>query len=94
MIPVVGECDDSWLSEGRLVQVEAEDAGRAVESARGGVVAEGAVGAGTGMMTKGFKAGIGTSSRVVPSIGGAVGVLVLSNFYPAARPDHGRRPDW
>ena len=82
VIPVVGECDDSWLSEGRLVQVEAEDVGRAVESATGGVVAEGAVGAGTGMMTKGYKAGIGTSSRVVPSIGGAVGVLVLSNFYP------------
>jgi D-aminopeptidase len=34
------------------------------------------------MMTKGFKAGIGTSSRVPQSLGGAVGVLVLSNFYP------------
>jgi D-aminopeptidase len=82
VIPVVGECDDSWLSEGRLVQVEAEDAGRAVAVAQGGAVAEGAVGSGTGMMTKGYKAGIGTSSRVVPSIGGALGVLVLSNFYP------------
>ena len=81
VIPVVGECDDSWLSEGRLVQVEAEDAGRAVAAARTGVVAEGAVGAGTGMLTKGYKAGIGTSSRVVPGLG-AVGVLVLSNFYP------------
>ena len=40
VIPVVGECDDSWLSEGRLVQVEAEDVGRAVESATGGVVAD------------------------------------------------------
>ncbi|MGH3136684.1 MAG: P1 family peptidase, partial [Gaiellaceae bacterium] len=82
VIPVVGECDDSWLSEGRLVQVEAEDAGRAVAAAATGVVAEGAVGAGTGMMTKGYKAGIGTASRIVPSLGGAVGVLVLSNFYP------------
>jgi D-aminopeptidase len=82
VIPVVGECDDSWLSEGRLVQVEAEDAGRAVVAATSGAVAEGAVGAGTGMTTKGYKAGIGTSSRVVTSIGGAVGVLVLSNFYP------------
>ena len=82
VIPVVGECDDSWLSEGRIVQVEAEDAGRAVASAAGGVVPEGAVGAGTGMMTKGWKAGIGTSSRIAPSIGAAVGVLVLSNFYP------------
>ena len=81
--PVVGECDDSWLSEARVAQVEAADAGRAVAEARGGgAVPEGAVGAGTGMMTKGWKAGIGTSSRVAPSIGAAVGVLVLSNFYP------------
>jgi D-aminopeptidase len=82
VIPVVGECDDSWLSEGRVVQVEASDVGRAVAAASGGAVAEGAVGGGTGMMTKGFKAGIGTSSRIVPSVGAAVGVLVLSNFYP------------
>ena len=82
VIPVVGECDDSWLSEGRLVQVEAADVARAVAEASGGAVAEGAVGGGTGMMTKGFKAGIGTASRIAPSIGGAVGVLVLSNFYP------------
>jgi D-aminopeptidase len=80
VIPVVGECDDSWLSEGRVVNVEAADAGRAVASAAGDTVAEGAVGAGTGMMTKGYKAGIGTASRLAPSIGGAVGVLVLSNF--------------
>ena len=82
VIPVVGECDDSWLSEGRVVQVEAADVGRAVADASGGAVAEGAVGGGTGMMTKGYKAGIGTASRIAPSIGGAVGVLVLSNFYP------------
>jgi D-aminopeptidase len=82
VIPVVGECDDSWLSEGRLVQVEAEDASRAVAAATTGVVAEGAIGAGTGMMTKGYKAGIGTASRIVPALGGTVGVLVLSNFYP------------
>jgi D-aminopeptidase len=82
VIPIVGECDDSWLSEGRIVQVEPDDAGRAVAAARGGIVPEGAVGAGTGMMTKGYKAGIGTASRIAPSIGGAVGVLVLSNFYP------------
>jgi len=82
VIPVVGECDDSWLSEGRIVQVEAGDVARAVGAARDGVVAEGAVGAGTGMMTKGWKAGIGTASRIAPSIGSAVGVLVLSNFYP------------
>jgi D-aminopeptidase len=82
VIPVVGECDDSWLSEGRVVQIESEDAGRAVAAATGGTVAEGAVGGGTGMMTKGYKAGIGTASRIAPSIGSTVGVLVQSNFYP------------
>ena len=82
VIPVVGECDDSWLTEARVIQVEAADAGRAVAGASGGAVPEGAVGAGTGMMTKGWKAGIGTSSRMAPSIGAAVGVLVLSNFSP------------
>lgn len=82
VIPVVGECDDSWLSEGRVVQVEAEDAARAVRAAAAGPIAEGAVGGGTGMMTKGYKAGIGTSSRIAPSIGACVGVLVQSNFYP------------
>ncbi|MDH5281423.1 MAG: P1 family peptidase, partial [Thermoleophilia bacterium] len=46
VIPVVGECDDSWLSEGRVVQVEAEDAGRAVAAAASGSVAEGAGGNG------------------------------------------------
>jgi D-aminopeptidase len=79
VIPVVAECDDSWLSEARVVQVEAEDAGRAVAAAAVGPVVEGAVGAGTGMMTKGYKAGIGTSSRVVPELG-AVGVLALANY--------------
>jgi D-aminopeptidase len=80
VIPVVGECDDSWLSDARVVQVDAADVQRALAAAATGDVPEGAVGAGTGMMTKGYKAGIGSASRIVPSIGAAVGVLVLSNF--------------
>ena len=80
VIPVVGECDDGWLSEGRVVQVEAEDVGRALETASDGAVAEGAVGAGTGMIAFGFKAGIGTASRVLPGLDATLGVLVLANF--------------
>jgi D-aminopeptidase len=79
IIPVVGECDDSWLSDARVVQVEAADAGRAL-SAAGTEVAEGCVGAGTGMIALGWKAGIGTASRLVPGIDATVGVLVLANF--------------
>jgi D-aminopeptidase len=78
VIPVVGECDDSWLNDAATVQVEAADAGRALAAARQGPVAEGAVGAGTGMMCFDWKGGIGTSSRVVD--GATVGVLVLANF--------------
>jgi D-aminopeptidase len=80
VIPVVGECDDSWLSDSAVVQVEAADAGRAVAAARGGAVDEGAVGAGAGMVCFDWKGGIGTASRVVPEAGATVGVLVLANF--------------
>jgi D-aminopeptidase len=80
VIPLVAECDDSWLSDSAIVQVEASDAGRAVAEAGGGPVAEGAVGAGTGMVCFGWKGGIGTASRVVPGTGATVGVLVLANF--------------
>jgi D-aminopeptidase len=80
VIPVVGECEDSWLSEARVVQVEAADAGRAVAAAASDEVREGAVGAGAGMVCFGRKAGIGTSSRLVPELGCTLGVLVLTNF--------------
>ncbi len=78
VIPVVGECDDSWLNDARVVQVEAADAARALANASG-EVATGAVGAGTGMMCFEWKGGIGTGSRVAPD-GSTVGVLVLANF--------------
>jgi D-aminopeptidase len=80
VIPVVGECDDSWLSDARTVQVEAADAGRAVAAAARGPVEEGCVGAGTGMLALGWKGGIGTASRLVDAAEAVLGVLVLANF--------------
>jgi D-aminopeptidase len=80
VIPVVAECDDGWLSEGRVVQPEAADASRALAASASGPVDEGAVGAGTGMIAFGYKAGIGTASRLVPELGVTLGVLVLANF--------------
>jgi D-aminopeptidase len=80
VIPVVAECDDSWLNEPIPVQVEADDAGRALAAATGGPIAQGAVGAGTGMICFGWKGGIGSSSRVVEELRATVGVLVLANF--------------
>lgn len=77
VIPVVGECDDGWLNDARTVQVEAADVQRALDAA-GNDVAEGAVGAGSGMICFGWKGGIGTASR---RVGDAhVGVLALTNF--------------
>src|SRR5215470_11147211 len=83
IIPLVAECDDSFLNETRRMQVTAADVRAALDAARAGAggpaPAEGAVGAGTGMSCLGFKGGIGSSSRITPS-GHVVGVLVLTNF--------------
>lgn len=80
--PVVGETNDGALNDIRARPLRAEHVVRALESARGGPVEEGAVGAGTGTVAFGWKGGIGTSSRRLPgSLGGwTVGVLVQSNF--------------
>jgi D-aminopeptidase len=82
VIPLVGECDDSWLNDAVGRHVRSEHVYRAIEQATGGPVGEGSVGAGTGMVTCDFKGGIGTSSRRVPADQGhyTVGVLAQSNF--------------
>jgi D-aminopeptidase len=79
---VVAECNDSQLNDMRGRHVRAEHAIEAIHTAASGPVAEGHVGAGTGMVCYGWKGGIGTSSRVTPTeIGGfTVGVLTLANF--------------
>ncbi|GIG04407.1 P1 family peptidase [Catellatospora coxensis] len=94
VIPVVAECDDSFLSESRRMQVTRDDVAAALDAARASAAsaaadraaglptaapAEGAVGSGTGMSCLGFKGGIGTASRVLPS-GHTLGVLVMTNF--------------
>jgi D-aminopeptidase len=83
IIPVVGECDDSFLNDARHMQIEHEDVVTAYENAmssRGSSTppGEGAVGSGTGMSCLGFKGGIGTASRVVGDH--TVGVLLMTNF--------------
>jgi D-aminopeptidase len=77
VIPVVGECDDSWLSDARVKHVQPDDVARSV----GAAVADfeqGAVGAGAGMSCFGWKGGIGSSSRRAGEH--TVGVLLLTNF--------------
>ena len=82
VIPLVGECDDSWLNDVAGRHVRAEHVYEAIEAATGGPVREGNIGGGTGMITCDFKGGIGTSSRKLPASKGGytIGVLVMSNF--------------
>ena len=80
--PLVGETNDGSLNDIRGRHITRDDVLNAIKNAKGGVVEEGAVGAGTGTVAFGFKGGIGTSSRKLPgSLGGySVGVLVQTNF--------------
>lgn len=87
LTPVVAECDDGRLNDIQGRHVSEADVMKALDSASTGIVQEGSVGAGTGMVSYGFKGGIGTSSRRLPKTEGGytIGVLVNAN--------HGRRPE-
>ncbi|MBS2035720.1 P1 family peptidase [bacterium] len=76
-IPVVCECDDSYLNDIQGRHVGQKEVFAALESASTGPVAEGSVGAGTGMICYEYKGGIGTSSRQAGEY--RVGVLVNAN---------------
>jgi D-aminopeptidase len=80
--PVVGETNDGGLNDIRQRVLTKQDMLHAIEQADTGIVKMGNVGAGTGTICFGFKGGIGTSSRRIPSSRGGytVGVLVQTNF--------------
>ena len=81
ILPIVAECYDGGLNDISGLHVTADHTIQAIEKAKSGWVAEGCVGGGTGMRCYGFKAGIGTASRILPEKQGGytVGVLVNSN---------------
>jgi L-aminopeptidase/D-esterase-like protein len=83
-LPVVAETWDGFLNDINGFHVTPEDVFQAFDSASS-EVAEGNAGGGTGMISYGFKGGIGTASRKLDAKAGGytVGVLVQSN--------HGRR---
>ncbi len=87
LTPVVAECDDGRLNDIQGRHVSEDDVVAALDGAKGGPVTEGTVGAGTGMVSYGFKGGIGSASRKLPDQEGGytVGVLVNAN--------HGRKPE-
>ncbi|MGW7683896.1 P1 family peptidase [Kribbella sp. NPDC054772] len=76
--PVVGETNDGHLSDIRRRPITPSHVHQALDTASPDLPAEGCAGAGTGTTALGYKAGIGTASRTLPS--GAVGALVQANF--------------
>jgi L-aminopeptidase/D-esterase-like protein len=81
-LPVVAETWDGWLNDINGFHVKPEHVFHAIDSAHDGMVEEGNVGGGTGMVCNGFKGGIGTSSRKLDEKSGGytVGVLVQCNY--------------
>jgi D-aminopeptidase len=79
-LPVVAETWDGELRDINGFHVKKEDVFEALNGATRGTVAEGNVGGGTGNRAFGFKAGIGTASRVLAKGDLCVGVLVQANL--------------
>jgi len=80
--PIVAETWDGYLNDINGFHVRPEHAFAALDNAVGGVVEEGNVGGGTGMICHEFKCGIGTSSRKVRVTEHEylLGVLVQANY--------------
>jgi len=81
-LPVVGETADGWLNDMNGFHVKEHHVLKALDSAQSGIIEEGNIGGGTGMVCYEFKGGTGTSSRKLSEkFGGwTVGALVQSNF--------------
>jgi len=80
--PVVTETADGWLNDMNGFHVKAEHVWHALDTAKAGMIKEGNVGGGTGMICYEFKGGSGTSSRKLPEkLGGwTVGAFAQTNF--------------
>src|SRR5438105_7725434 len=87
-LPVVAETWDGWLNDINGFHVKPEDVFHALDTAHGGVIEEGSVGGGTGMICYEFKGGNGTASRQItirsskdaPPRTFVVGVFLQANF--------------
>jgi len=77
--PLALECNDGWLNDIQALAVTEAMAQGALNSAQANF-ALGSVGAGRGMSCFSLKGGIGSASRLVPSLDATLGVLVLANF--------------
>lgn len=77
--PLALECNDGWLNDIQALAVTEAMAQDALNSAQADF-ARGSVGAGRGMSCFSLKGGIGSASRLIPSLDATLGVLVLANF--------------
>jgi D-aminopeptidase len=79
--PFVAECSDAYFSDLGARPVGQTETVAAWHDATGGAVPEGCVGAGTGLVSYEFKAGIGTASRraEIAEQEYTIGVLVSAN---------------
>jgi L-aminopeptidase/D-esterase-like protein len=82
LLPVVAETYDGHLNDTHGFHVKEKHVFEALRSAKGGAVAEGNVGGGTGMTCFEFKGGVGTSSRKLDAKQGGytIGVQVQANY--------------
>ncbi len=81
-LPIVAECNDMWLSNARESPLRPHHVHEAIAAASDGQEAWGSVGAGTGMVSFGFRGGIGSASRLI-AVGGEtfrLGSVCLVNF--------------
>ncbi|MDZ4771180.1 MAG: P1 family peptidase [Chloroflexota bacterium] len=78
--PIVGECNDGFLSDIRGRHIGQDDVWAAIDGAREDETREGNVGAGTGTNCFQFKGGIGTASRRILDGRFTVGALVQTNY--------------
>ena len=87
-LPVVAETWDGWLNDINGFHVKPEHVFHALDTAHSGVIEEGSVGGGTGMICYEFKGGNGTASRQIdirtskdaPPRTFVLGVFLQANF--------------
>ena len=87
-LPVVAETWDGWLNDINGFHVKPDDVFHALDTAHTGVIEEGSIGGGTGMICYEFKGGNGycfarnqySISKNAPSRSFVVGVFLQANF--------------
>lgn len=77
--PLALECNDGWLNDIQALAITEEMARSALSNADADFAC-GSVGAGRGMSCFSLKGGIGSASRIIPTLNATLGVLVLANF--------------